>query len=73
MWRKRMAFCYESKKNTNSTAVVYASHPDIFANNGVEMFTPWNWYPGIWEMLHLFSLYAKNFSVSSVSNLENTV
>ncbi|HEY6913902.1 MAG TPA: glycoside hydrolase family 44 protein, partial [Paludibacter sp.] len=61
------------QKNANSTAVVYASHLGTFANNGVELFTPWSWYPGMWETLHLFSRYAKNYSVSSVSSNENTV
>ncbi|NJO90675.1 MAG: T9SS type A sorting domain-containing protein [Chloroflexia bacterium] len=59
--------------NANSTAVVYASHLGTFANNGVELFTPWSWYPGMWETLHLFSWYAKGYSVSSTSSLENTV
>lgn len=61
------------QKNANSTAVVYASHLGTFANNGVELFTPWSWYPGMWETLHLFSRYAKGYSVSSTSSLENTV
>ncbi len=61
------------QKNANTTAVVYASHLGTFANNGVELFTPWSWYPGMWETLHLFSRYAKNYSVSSVSDIENTV
>ncbi|WP_243349207.1 glycoside hydrolase family 44 protein [Parabacteroides sp. FAFU027] len=61
------------QKNANSTAVVYASHLGTFANNGVELFTPWSWYPGMWETLHLFSRYAKKYSVSSVSSTENTV
>jgi hypothetical protein len=61
------------QKNANTTAVVYASHLGTFANIGVELFTPWSWYPGMWETLHLFSRYAKNYSVSSVSSLENTV
>jgi hypothetical protein len=61
------------QKNANSTAVVYASHLGTFANNGVELFTPWSWYTGMWETLHLFSRYAQDYSVSSTSSLENTV
>jgi hypothetical protein len=61
------------QKNANTSAVVYASHLGTFANNGVELFTPWSWYPGMWETLHLFSRYGKNNSVSSTSSLENTV
>ena len=61
------------QKNPNAASVVYASHLGTFANNGVELFTPWSWYTGMWETLHLFSRYAKNYSVSSTSSLENTV
>lgn len=57
----------------NLASVIYATHLGTFANNGVEYFTPWNWFTGMWETLHLFSRYAKNFSVSSTSSLENTV
>ena len=54
-------------------SVVYGSLLGTFANNGVEYFTPWNWVTGMWETLHLFSRYAKSYSVSSISSLENTV
>ena len=57
----------------NLASVIYATHLGTFANNGVEYFTPWNWFTGMWESLHLFSRYAKNNSVSSTSSLENTV
>ncbi len=57
----------------NLASVIYASHLGKFANKGVEFFTPWNWFTGMWETLHLFSRYAKSYSVSSVSSLENTV
>lgn len=57
----------------NLASVIYATHLGTFANNGVEYFTPWNWFTGMWETLHLFSRYAKNYSVSSTSSLENTV
>ncbi|MFA9390333.1 MAG: glycoside hydrolase family 44 protein [Prolixibacteraceae bacterium] len=57
----------------NLASVIYASHLGTFANNGVEYFTPWNWFTGMWETLHLFSRYAHHFSVSSTSSLENTV
>lgn len=59
--------------NPNLASVIYASHIGTFANNGVEYFTPWNWFTGMWEALHLYSRYAKNYSVSSTSSLENTV
>jgi len=54
-------------------SVIYATHLGTFANNGVEYFTPWSWFTGMWETLHLYSRYAKNYSVSSTSSLENTV
>ncbi len=57
----------------NLASVIYATHLGLFANNGVEFFTPWSWMTGMWESLHLFSRYAKEFSVSSTSSLENTV
>lgn len=57
----------------NLASVIYATHLGLFANNGVEFFTPWNWFTGMWESLHLFSRYAMGFSVSSTSTLENMV
>jgi hypothetical protein len=62
-----------SESNPNASSVVYASHLGTFANNGVEYFTPWTWFTGMWETLHLYSRYAKSYSVSSTSSLENTV
>jgi len=62
-----------ASSKANVASVVYASHLGTFANNGVEIFSPWTWYNGMWETLHLFSRYAKNYSVSSTSSLENTV
>lgn len=57
----------------NLASVIYASHLGTFANNGVELFSPWTWFTGMWETLHLFSRTAKEFSVSSKSSLENLV
>ena len=57
----------------NLASVIYGTHLGTFANNGVEYFTPWNWFTGMWETLHLYSRNAKKYSVSSVSTLENTV
>jgi hypothetical protein len=59
--------------NPNLASVIYASTLGVFANNGVDFFTPWSWNVGMWETLHLFSRYSKGFSVSSTSSLENTV
>jgi hypothetical protein len=62
-----------SANNPNVCSVVYGSALGTFANNGVELFSPWNWETGMWETLHLYSRYAKTYSVSSTSSLENTV
>ncbi len=62
-----------SNSDPNICSVVYSSILGTFANNGVEYLTPWSWEVGMWETLHLFSRYAKNYSVSSTSSLENTV
>jgi hypothetical protein len=62
-----------SNTDPNICSVVYGSLLGTFANNGVEYLTPWNWEVGMWETMHLFSRYAKSYSVSSMSSLENTV
>jgi hypothetical protein len=62
-----------NSSNANVNSVLYASMLGTFANNGVELFTPWTWNVGMWETLHLFSRYAKNNSVTSTSTLENSV
>lgn len=36
-----------------------------FADHGVEVFTPWDWHPSWWEVLHLFSRYAGTRRVAS--------
>jgi hypothetical protein len=62
-----------ASSNPSLESVIYASHLGTFANNGVELFSPWNWSIGMWEVLHLFSRNAKEYSVSSTSSNENTV
>lgn len=59
--------------DVNANAVLYASMLGTFADHNVEIFTPWTWKPGMWEVLHLFSRYGKNTRVNSVSTQENTV
>jgi hypothetical protein len=34
-------------------ALNYASTLGVFANEGVELFTPWFWSPSYWEVVHL--------------------
>jgi len=62
-----------ASSDPNVASVVYGSHLGTFAINGVELFSPWTWFEGMWETLHLYSRYAKNFSVSSTSSIENLV
>lgn len=57
----------------NLASVIYGTHLGTFANNGVELFTPWTWFTGMWETLHLYSRYSKEYSVSSTSSHENSV
>jgi len=57
----------------NIIAVWYASNLGVFAEFGVELFTPWYWEVGMWEVLHLFSRYCKAERVSSVSDTEEYV
>ncbi len=57
----------------NVVSVVYASMLGTFANNGVEIFSPWTWKTGMWETLHLYSRYAQNMSVESISSNESIV
>ena len=39
-------------------AIVYASYMGTFMENEVEIFTPWTWREGMYEVVHLFN----NFS-----------
>jgi hypothetical protein len=57
----------------NVIAVWYASNLGVFADNEVEVFTPWYWRAGMWEVLHLFSRYCKEERVLSVSDIEEYV
>lgn len=59
--------------NANVVACWYASHLGTFANKGIELFTPWDWYPGQWEVLNLFSNYFGTVSAQSISDVEETV
>ncbi|MGB8358287.1 MAG: glycoside hydrolase family 44 protein [Bacteroidales bacterium] len=62
-----------SSSDPNVVSVVYASMLGTFANNGVEIFTPWTWKIGMWETLHLFNRYAKKIKVNTTSSLDATV
>jgi len=62
-----------SSSNPNIVSVVYASMLGTFADNGVEIFTPWSWKIGMWETLHLFSRYTKGIRVKTISSQDATV
>lgn len=55
----------------NIVALTYGSFLGTFMENGVEIFSPWEWQTGMWETVHLFSRYSKNISVSSSSSSAN--
>jgi hypothetical protein len=59
--------------DANTAAVWYASTLGEFMRNDVELFTPWSWKVGMWEVLHLFARYNKPMLVSAVSSQENLV
>lgn len=59
--------------NSNVVSVWYASTLGEFMKNGVEIFTPWSWKPGMWETLHLFSRYNHQSYVQAVSQNETLV
>lgn len=59
--------------NPNVQAVWYASTMGEFMKNGVEIFTPWSWKPGMWETLHLFSRYNHKNYVQAISQNETLV
>jgi hypothetical protein len=57
----------------NVTAVWYASTLGVFADEGVEIFTPWSWKVGMWEVLHLFRRYNQPIRVQATSDHEDLV
>lgn len=66
----------ETAVNTNDPNVIavwYASMLGEFAKQGVEIFTPWDWKVGMWEVLHLFTRFNHDFYTSGVSGQEEFV
>jgi len=59
--------------SASEASVWYASLLGAFAENGGELLTPWFWYPGMWETLHLHTRWAKPFHVASSSSLDSLV
>ena len=62
-----------NSSNPNVNSVLYASMLGTFANNKVELFTPWSWKTGMWETLHLFSRYSQPYNIPATSTNENTL
>jgi hypothetical protein len=59
--------------NAPVASVWYASTMGEFMKHGVEIFTPWTWQPGMWEVLHLYSHYNYGTSVLATSDDDNSV
>lgn len=59
-----------NNQNANTTAVTYASMLGEFMNHEVEIFTPWSWENGMWEILHLFTKYNQSYAIQSTSSNE---
>lgn len=58
----------------NAIAVWYAGTLGEFMRQpDMEVFSPWHWYPVMWEVLHLFSRYNKTLYVGSTSSDEEFV
>jgi len=59
--------------DANVIAVSYASLLGTFAENNVELLTPWDWYIGQYETVHLFRRYTGTIAVRSKSSENLTV
>lgn len=60
--------------NAKTSAVWYASTLGEFMKHPeMEIFTPWSWQKGMWEVLHLFSRYNKTEFVQATSTEEEFV
>jgi hypothetical protein len=63
-----------SEVNAKTSAVWYAGMLGEFMKHPeVEIFTPWTWQKGMWEVLHLFSRYNKTEFVPATSSEEEFV
>lgn len=62
-----------ASSDANIQALWYASTMGEFMKNGVEIFCPWGWKPGMWETLHLFSRYNQENYVQGISQNETLV
>lgn len=57
--------------DANVVALTYANFLGTFMENGVEIFSPWTWKTGMWETLHLFSRYSKEYNVKAKSSSQS--
>jgi hypothetical protein len=60
-------------EDANVTAVWYASTLGVFADEAVEVFTPWYWKAGMWEVLHLWSTLSRELAVAASSDAAESV
>jgi hypothetical protein len=58
------------KDDPSLTANWYASTLGEFAKQGVEVFTPWDWIPGMSEVIHLYTRYGKKNILPAESSNE---
>lgn len=61
------------EKDPMTTALTYASWLGTFMDNGVEIFTPWTWGDGMYEVTHLYSRYGHEYRVPSESSNDSLV
>ena len=60
--------------NASTTAVWYAGMLGEFMKHSeMEIFTPWSWQTGMWEVLHLYSRYNKSNFIPASSTEEEFV
>lgn len=63
-----------SNVDANTSAVWYASTLGEFMKHPeMEIFSPWTWQAGMWEVLHLYSRYNKKQFVQATSSDEESV
>jgi hypothetical protein len=63
-----------SQVNANTSAVWYAGMLGEFIRHPeVEIFSPWTWQVGMWEVLHLYARYNKTHYAKATSSDETSV
>lgn len=54
-------------------SVWYGSMMGEFMKHNLEFFIPWSWKTGMWETLHLFARYNKEYYLPSTSGIDSIV